>query len=162
MPPFPRYAPLLVALAVLAPAAAAAAATGDSPPPPRTLRQAVDDGAALFAHARFGSTRSYTPLDGFNPRPLTCEACHSAGGVGPGHTPSGMTLPSLQGAAARFPQLRGGHVVTLEQQIAHCIAGGLGGQPPAAGSAAMTDLVAYLSALSRGRPFAPQLPAPPR
>ena len=160
MPSLPSSAAVLVALTALA--AAATAATAAALPTPHSLRQAVDDGAALFAHARFGSTRSYTPLDGFNPRPLTCEACHSAGGVGPGHTPSGMTLPSLQGAAARFPQLRGGHVVTLEQQIAHCIAGGLGGQPPAAGSAAMTDLVAYLSALSRGRPSAPQLPAPPR
>ncbi len=157
MSPLPSSASVLLALATLAPAAVAA-----DLPTPHSLRQAVDGGAALFSHARFGSTRSYTPLDGFNRRPLTCEACHSGGGVGPGHTPDGSTLPSLQGAAARFPQLRGGRVVTLEQQIAHCIAGGLGGQPPAAGSAAMTDLVAYLSALSRGRPFAPQLPAPTR
>ncbi len=156
MPPLFRFAAPLLALAVLAPAAPAA-----TPPTPHSLRQAVDDGAALFAHARFGSTRSYMPLDGLDRHALTCIACHSGGGVGPGHTPSGLTLPSLQGAAARYPQVRGGRVVTLEQQIAHCIAGGLGGQPPAAGSAAMTDLVAYLSALSRGAPFAPQLPAPP-
>ena len=154
-----KAAATLAALSMLVTTGVAAAGTL---PAPRSLRQAVDDGAALFAHARFGSTRSYTPLDGFDRRPLTCESCHSAGGVGPGQTPGGSPLPSLQGAAARFPQLRGGRVVTLEQQIAHCVAGGLGGQPPASGSAAMTDLVAYLGALSRGQPFAPQLPAPPR
>ncbi len=152
MPSFPRTTAALLALTIAGGAGATAV--------PHSLRQAVHDGAALFAGGRFGSTRTYVPLNGFDRHALTCQACHSHGGIGPGRTPGGLALPSLQGAAAGYPKLRGGRVVTLEQQIAHCIAGGLGGQPPRAGSADMTDLVAYLSALSRGRAFATQLPAP--
>ena len=157
MPHFPRLVAVLLAALTTA---AATAAPMFAPLPARSLRQAVHDGAELFARGRFGSTRSYVPLDGFDRHPLTCQSCHSHGGVGPGHTPAGLTLPSLRGAAAGYPKLRGGIVVTLQQQITHCIAAGLGGETPRAGSAAMTDLVAYLSALSRGQPFAPRLPGP--
>ncbi len=152
MPSFLRPATALLALTIAGSAAATAV--------PHSLRQAVHDGAALFASGRFGSTRTYTPLNGFDRHALTCQACHSDGGIGPGQTPAGVALPSLEGAAAGYPKLRAGRVVTLEQQIGHCIAAGIGGQPPRADSAAMTDLVAYLSALSRGRAFATQLPAP--
>ncbi len=119
-------------------------------PAPRTLQQAVQAGARSFATDAFGGHGS-------------CIACHSHGGVGPGALPSGSPLPSLQGAAAQFPRWRGGRLVTLDMQIAHCIRGALGGTPPSPDSARMTELVAYLTALSRGRPMGLQLPsiAPP-
>lgn len=112
---------------------------------PADLQQAVQAGAHTFATDTFGG-RS------------TCIACHRAGGFGPGKTPSGTPLPSLQGAAARFPQWRNGHVVTLQMQVSRCIRGALGGTPPEADSPRMTELLAYLTALSRGEPMGAQMP----
>lgn len=114
-------------------------------PAPDSLKAAVQAGARAFANDNFGGHS-------------TCIACHSHGGFGPGKAPSGAALPSLQGAAARFPQWRGGQLVTLQMQVTRCIQGALGGTPPAPDSARMAELLAYLTALSRGVPMGQQLP----
>jgi thiosulfate dehydrogenase len=152
---------LLVAAAV---AAALAACSKEEPAPAPApapaaalLGDAVRAGARMFAEDHFGSTRTYQPLDGFDPRPFTCEACHAHGGVGPGATVSGQPLPSLVGAAAEFPKGIGGKVFTLDHMINHCVAS-MGGFPPEYDSQDMADLVAYLTALSRGAPLARSLP----
>ena len=138
-------------LATLLPPAASAA--------PGLLAASVRSGADLFAHARFGSTRTYQPLDGFDHRALTCASCHAHGGIGPGRTVSGKPLPTLVGAAARFPKVIGGKVYTLDHMITHCVEG-MGGFPPEYDSPEMADLVTYLTALSKGAPLATTLPDP--
>lgn len=107
------------------------------------LAQAVMEGKNLFEHETFGGNGN------------TCETCHTAGGRGQGHMPGGMTFPSLSNAAAIFPRYKpkDHQVVTLTQQVQGCIAGALQGRPPAADSLQMTDLVAYLTSLSEGKPI---------
>ena len=136
-------APFVAPLAVLALGAFGLPAFGS--PAPDSLQAAVQAGAHAFANDSFGGHS-------------TCIACHSNGGFGPGKTPSGMALPSLQGAAARFPQWRGGKLVTLQMQVTRCIRGAFGGTPPAPDSARMAELLTYLTALSRGVPMGQQLP----
>jgi cytochrome c len=41
-------------------------------------------------------------------------------------------------------------VITLSQQLARCITGGVQGKPPAFGSSEMVDLETYVSSLSKG------------
>jgi cytochrome c len=107
--------------------------------PASPLMQAVAQGKQIFEHDKFGGVR-------------TCSTCHLNAGTTLGRLPSGATLPSLVGAAAQFPHFnpRRQRIVTLEQQIVHCIKGGLQGKPPAYDSRQMTDLVVYLTALSKG------------
>lgn len=104
-----------------------------------TLDQAAARGLRIFNHDTFGGTR-------------TCSTCHSNDGTTMGRLPNGVSIPSLIGVAARFPKYkpRAHRVVTLEQQLVHCIRGGLQGKPPAAGSSQMTDLITYLTKLSKG------------
>jgi cytochrome c len=107
--------------------------------PASPLMQAMAQGKRIFEHDKFGGVR-------------TCSACHLNAGTTLGRLPSGSALPSLVGAAAQFPHFnpRRQRIVTLEQQIVHCIKGGLRGNPPAYDSRQMTDLVVYLTALSKG------------
>lgn len=104
-----------------------------------SMAAAVKVGQDLYMHDRFGGMR-------------TCNTCHTNGGRGPGKLPNGATIPSLQGAAAAFPRFvpATGRVITLEQQLVKCIAGGIGGRPPALGSVALNDLAAYVTSLSKG------------
>ncbi len=106
------------------------------------LAKAVTHGQYLFAHATLGG----------NGR--TCDTCHVGGGKMPGKV-GGHTIPSLINAAAIFPRynMRAHKVVTLEDQIVHCIQGGLKGKPPAYGSADLTDLTAYLGHIAHGQPM---------
>lgn len=115
----------------------AARATG--PAPASALNQAAARGLQLFNHDKFEGTR-------------TCSTCHINGGTTLGRLPNGGPIPSLVGVAARFPEYRPGahRVVTLEQQLVHCIRAGLQGRPPAADSSQMTDLITYLTKLSKG------------
>ncbi len=106
-----------------------------------TLRLAVHRGKYLFYHATFGG----------NGR--TCETCHSAGGTTTGTAPNGMKLPSLANAAAIFPRAHGNGVWTLQDQLTHCVKGGLHGTPPAYDSKAMRDLVTYITSLAQGKPI---------
>lgn len=128
----------LVALCVgafaLAPTAQAAA-----PAPVASPDAAAAQGLHIFNHDRFGGR-------------MTCSSCHINGGTTPGRLPGGSEIPSLVGVAAQFPRYnpRAKRIITLEQQIAMCIHGSLGGKAPAADSPEMADLTAYLVKLSKG------------
>ena len=125
-------------LACIAPPAAAAADAA-APAGVGSIQQAVRQGAEIFAADRFGGV-------------ATCETCHLNGGRTAGKLPNGNEIPSLAGAAALFPRFdaRRQTVVTLSQQIARCIAGGVHGTPPAFGSPGMVDLETYVTSLSKG------------
>nr|WP_294510524.1 cytochrome C [uncultured Rhodopila sp.] len=104
-----------------------------------SIQQAARQGADIFANDRFGGA-------------ATCETCHANGGRTAGKLPNGKEIPSLAGAAAAFPRFvaKRQTVVTLSQQIARCIAGGVQGTPPAFGSPEMVDLETYITSLSKG------------
>ena len=104
------------------------------------LQTAVQRGAHLFATDTFGG------------HGMTCQSCHSGGGKIAGQVAGGK-IPSLANAAAIFPRYspRAGKVITLQEQIRACIAGALGGKPPAYGSQTLTDLTSYLTFLSNGK-----------
>ena len=110
---------------------------------PDPLHAAIESGSHLFTTDTFGG------------RGMTCQSCHSGGGKIPGQLANGSKIPSLSNAAAIFPRYspRAGKVITLEDQIRGCIAGGLGGKPPAYGSQKLNDLVSYLTFLSNGKPI---------
>ena len=107
------------------------------------LEKAIQAGKALFVHETFGG-------NGKN-----CQSCHVDGGVGPGKLPNGTAIPSLSNAAAIFPRFnpKANKVITLEDQVRSCIAGGLQGKPPAYGSEQLTQLVSYVSSLAQGKPL---------
>jgi thiosulfate dehydrogenase len=104
------------------------------------LARAVAHGKQMFLHDTFGG----------NGR--TCETCHIGGGRVQGSV-NGQRFPSLRNAAAIYPLYnpREGMVLTLEEQVNHCIAGALGGTPPAYGGADMAALTAYITSLAQGR-----------
>lgn len=79
---------------------------------------------------------------------LRCSSCHLDAGTRQGVMP-------WVGVAARFPQYRSrsGAVISLEERIAGCFARSLNATPPAHASQEMTDIVAYLTWLSRGTPI---------
>jgi thiosulfate dehydrogenase len=122
------------------PATATAAATVTS------LEEAVRQGARIFASDSFGGKQT------FKGQPATCAACHSNGGKTEGILPNGAHIPNLIGAAAEFPKFipQKHQVITLEQQLVHCIRGGLQGKPPAYDSPQMVDLITYLTFLAKG------------
>lgn len=107
------------------------------------LEQAVQDGKHVYSHETFGG----------NGR--TCETCHANGGVGPGKLPNGKVIPSLSNAATIFPRFnpKAKKVVTLDDQIRNCVKNALQGKPPAAGSATLAELAAYVTSLSQGKPI---------
>lgn len=105
------------------------------------LSDAVSQGHQLFTAHTFGGPGR------------TCESCHHAGGQGLTVLPNGVHKPSIAGAASYFPRFnpKVGHLVTLEDQVRRCVAGGLQGQPPAYDSAEMRNMIAYLTSLSQGK-----------
>ncbi len=107
------------------------------------LEKAVQGGKVLFAHETFGG-------NGKN-----CQSCHADGGVGPGKLPDGTAVPSLSNAAAIFPRFnkKADKVVTLEDQVRNCVAGGIKGTPPAYGGEPLTQLVSYVTSLAQGKPL---------
>jgi thiosulfate dehydrogenase len=123
----------LIGTAALSPAQAASMKSATS------LAQVAAQGEYLFNHDKFGGVR-------------TCSSCHVNGGTTMGQLPNGAKIPSLMGVAAQFPRYNPANhqVVTLEQQLAHCITGGLQGKAPSAHSPQMTALVTYLTKLSKG------------
>ncbi|MHB1616302.1 MAG: c-type cytochrome [Metallibacterium sp.] len=129
---------LLAGVLVLGLCAPAAWAKGPDP-----LHAAIESGSHLFTTDTFGG------------RGMTCQSCHSGGGKIAGQLANGSKIPSLSNAAAIFPRFspKFGKVITLEDQIRGCIAGGLGGKPPAYGSQKLNDLVSYLTFLSNGKPI---------
>lgn len=107
------------------------------------MQSAIHAGKKLFTEATFGG-------NGMN-----CASCHRDAGRGPTILPNGKRFPSIADAAARFPRYnsRSGKVITLEDQIRHCVRNGLGGTPPAYGGRKMNELVAYLTSLAQGVPI---------
>lgn len=107
------------------------------------LASAVKKGRSLFIH------------DTFDGSGKTCNSCHQAAGMGPTVLPNGARFPSLSNAASIFPRYskRAGTVITIEDQIRLCVAGGLKGKPPPYNSTAMRELTAYLTSLSQGKPI---------
>ena len=130
------------------------------------LRQAVHAGARLFQGAHFGghlqvplnakaafagALSDHVPTQNTG---ITCATCHLHGGRTSGRLPDGRQIPSLRNAAAIFPRVAHGRVVTLSHQIRHCVRQGLGGTAPAYGGTALVDLTAYLGALAHGQRIA--------
>ncbi|BAP88105.1 cytochrome c, class I [Burkholderiales bacterium GJ-E10] len=107
------------------------------------LAKAVAQGKQMYLHDTFGG----------NGR--VCNSCHLGGGREPGRLPDGTRIPSLTNAAAIFPRIsrRNGHLITLPDQVAHCIGGALQGNPPDYGSAQLNALVAYVTSLAQGKPI---------
>ncbi len=107
------------------------------------LAQAVAQGKQMYMHDTFGG----------NGR--VCNTCHLGGGREPGRLPDGTRIPSLTNAAAIFPRIsrRNGQLLTLPDQVAHCIGGALRGNPPDYGSAQLNALVAYVTSLAEGKPI---------
>ena len=105
------------------------------------LEQSIQHGKQLFTTAHFGG----------NGR--TCNSCHRGEGKAEGQLPNGKSIPSLSNAATIFPRYSRGakKVITLPQQVHRCIMNALQGMPPAYDSAAITDLVSYLTSLSQGK-----------
>ncbi len=114
----------------------------------KMLAQSASRGAEMFAHDTFGGHRK------MHGAAVTCDTCHMGGGQVAGRLPNGKQIPSLVNAAAIFPRYspKLHRVVTLEMQIQHCVKGGLGGRPPAFGSKAMVDMIAYLHSIAKGQP----------
>lgn len=108
----------------------------------KPLTNMITQGREIFLHNTFGG------------RGMTCDTCHTDGGLGPTIVPgSGMKGPSLSNAAAVFPRYkaREGRVMTLADEIHGCIQGALGGQPPAYDSNKMRALETYITLLSQGK-----------
>lgn len=111
---------------------------------PGPLDKMVTKGKHIFLH------------DTFDGRGMTCDSCHTDGGMGPTIVPgSNMHRPSLSNAAAVFPRykLDDGRVMTLADEIHGCIAGALGGKAPAYDSNEMRALETYLSSLAQNKPL---------
>ncbi|MBN2691544.1 MAG: c-type cytochrome [Burkholderiaceae bacterium] len=117
-----------------------------------SIDEAAAQGAQIFANDTFGSKQTWVPPNAFSSHAMTCAACHTDGGKSEGTTPSGAHLPSLIGAAAKYPKFKAKKhaVYTLERQLVHCVRAGIMGKPPAYNSPEMIDLVAYLTQLSKG------------
>lgn len=107
------------------------------------LEKAIQQGHELFSHATFDGNGH------------VCESCHLAGGASPGKLPNGKAIPSLANAAAIFPRFRAkdNKVIVLADQVRSCIAGGLGGNPPAYGSEQLNSIISYITSLSEGKPI---------
>ena len=136
--------PSLAALMVTGAIASGAALA--SPAKLASLEAAAQHGAHIFATDSFGGKRM------FKGQPATCASCHSNGGRTEGTLPNGAHIPSLIGVAAQFPKFnpQKHKVITLEEQLVHCIQGGLQGTPAAYDSPQMVDLITYLTSLSKG------------
>jgi len=159
--PRPFAAPVLAcALFAAALAFGAANASAATAPPGKftatakvsSIDEAAAQGAQIFANDTFGTKQTWVPPNAFSSHAMTCAACHTDGGKSEGTTPAGAHLPSLIGAAAKYPKFKAKKhaVYTLERQIVHCVRAGIMGKPPTYNSPEMIDLVAYLTQLSKG------------
>jgi thiosulfate dehydrogenase len=130
---------------------------------PPALAQAVARGAHIFKEDSFGSqvrpvasaASAFANMGHSHRRVgfMTCAACHVGGGLTRGQLPDGRSIPSLRNAAAVFPRYsaKSHRIVTLEDQIRHCVKDGIKGRPPSYRGATMVDLVSYLKSLASGR-----------
>lgn len=134
----PSTLPFLMgmSLAIASTQAGAAADAG-------SMQQAIDKGKELFMTATFEGNGRH------------CNTCHKGGGTAMGELPNGKPIPSLNNAAAIFPRYdeKRHQVKTLLDQIHQCVKNAIEGRPPAYDSAEMTELVTYVTSLSRGIPI---------
>lgn len=106
------------------------------------LADMVAKGKSIFLHETFGG------------RGMTCDSCHTGGGLGPTIVPgSSMQGPSLSNAAAVFPRYKPDdrRVMTLADEIHGCIQGALGGKAPDYDSDTMRALETYLTSLAQDK-----------
>lgn len=130
---------LLMALAsiLVFPALPASAASFSKP-----MMSMIAKGKDIFLH------------DTFHGGGMTCDTCHTQGGMGPTKVPgSNMKGPSLSNAAAVFPRYKSDHgkVMTLADQIHGCIKGALRAKAPTYNSQTMRALETYIASLSQGK-----------
>ena len=78
---------------------------------------------------------------------LNCASCH----IGGGKVPYGSSLVGVSGLYPRY-RARAGRVVSLQDRVNDCFIRSLNGKPLPQKSVAMTDLIAYLSWISRKTP----------
>lgn len=121
---------------------------------PDTLVAAIERGEKLFNDKTLGdnSTRK------------SCASCHKDGGTVGGAADmewKGMkmkvNIPTLKGAAAHFPAVRGPMkaVVDLAGMNNMCVMTFLNGDPINKNSQQSVDLVAYVTSLSKGKKLEP-------
>lgn len=136
-----------IAMSLSLPALAAMGGMKNPEAAKHALEAAAKHGGMLFAKDSFGGHRKIAGAA------VTCQTCHLGGGLVAGRLPNGKKIPSLVNAAAIFPRFNpmAHKVVTLGGQIQHCIAGGLGGHPPALGSKPLVDMEAYLASIAHGQ-----------
>lgn len=106
------------------------------------LAKTVAKGKQIFMHDTFGGSG------------MTCDSCHTGGGLGATVVPGSHNAgPSLSNAAAVFPRYKqdAGRVMTLADEIHGCIRGAIGGKAPAYNSETMRALETYLTSLSQGK-----------
>ncbi len=133
---------------------------------PPVLAQAVARGARLFQDDSFGShvrpvanaASAFADMgrSRSHARFMSCATCHVHGGRTRGVLADGRRIPSLRNAAAVFPRYsaKSHRIVTLEDQIQHCVKDGIKGRAPAFSGATMVDLVSYLKSLATGQRMA--------
>ena len=103
------------------------------------LESAIARGEYSFTHNMFGGAGK------------VCASCHLGAGREQGRLPNGKEIPSLMNAAAIFPRIRNGRLVTLSDQIRGCVENALNGTPPEYGGDELNDLTGYITSLSEGR-----------
>ena len=106
------------------------------PIPAGALGQQIIRGESLFMNS------------GLAPSGRTCETCHLEGGTITTYQ-NGMVIPSLLGAAAAFPRVENHQVVTLDDQINHCLSS-MGGRALPQKDSRLAALNLYLHWLSSG------------
>jgi thiosulfate dehydrogenase len=162
-----RTAALLVAMAALA----ASCTLERSPAPPTTGSFAVTFDTvswkppteaeipkdSMGAAIRRGlALLRFTPesLPNFVASNMRCTSCHENDGTK-------ATAASLTGVHARFPKFmpRSGQIITLADRVNYCMTRSLAGLPLPVGSRDMTDILAYLSFISRDVPIGRKLSA---
>jgi len=114
------------------------------------LKKSIAAGMKVFSNTSLSTNKT------------SCASCHPGGGtVGGKATAMGMQIPipTLKGAAATFPKWKMGakKVITLAQMNNACIQVLMKGKPLSISDQRMTDLAAYVTSLSKGRPVYPQL-----
>lgn len=118
----------------------------DAELPSGPLRTSILRGRALMEH----TPDSLPAYVGGN---LRCTSCH----LNDGRTPNAIPLIAVQ---ARFPKYmdRTGAVILLADRVNYCFTRSLAGRAIPTNSREMTDILAYLSFLSRGAPAGGHIP----
>lgn len=111
-----------------------------------TVGEAIERGKKMYNDPKFAE----------NATGLTCNSCHPGGKTTGGTVDvmgTKMKIPSLEGAAGRFPAVKTPEkkVISLAQMNNMCIMTFLKGKPLNLDSQTAVDLEAYVVSLSQGR-----------